>query len=121
MGCQSAENPIMRTFFLTYTGFTDQQGWGGVVVIIAEIVVLRGLQLVAPKLEQLVTTACTVCPSLEEQSTLQGFLAIDPQGLPETRPRGHGRVPTTASRCDSAEQSSQSLQLLHSLVSRKRA
>merc|ERR1711972_1126309 len=47
--CQSAENPIMRDFFLTYTGFTDQQGLGGVVVIIAEIIVLRGLQLIALK------------------------------------------------------------------------
>jgi len=47
--CQSAENPFFKKFFLDYTGFTDTQGLQGVIVIVAEIFLLRGLQLVALK------------------------------------------------------------------------
>mmetsp|Transcript_81583 Transcript_81583/g.206069 ORF Transcript_81583/g.206069 Transcript_81583/m.206069 type:complete len:613 (+) Transcript_81583:90-1928(+) len=47
--CQSAENPFFKDFFLTYTGFTDEHGLQGVVVVVAEIILLRGLQLVALK------------------------------------------------------------------------
>merc|ERR1712157_611667 len=47
--CQSAENAFFKDFFLTYTGFTDDQALQGVIVVVAEIVFLRGLQLVALK------------------------------------------------------------------------
>merc|ERR1711948_71936 len=47
--CQSAENPFFKDFFLTYTGFTDDQGLQGVIVVVAEIILMRGLQLVALK------------------------------------------------------------------------
>merc|ERR1719215_26331 len=47
--CQSAENPFFKKFFLDYTGFTDEQGLQGVIVVIVEIILLRGLQLVALK------------------------------------------------------------------------
>merc|ERR1712066_371491 len=47
--CQSAENPFFRDYFLTYTGFTDKQGLQGLIVVGAEIILLRALQLVALK------------------------------------------------------------------------
>merc|ERR1719444_427870 len=47
--CQTAENPFFKKFFLDYTAFTDEQGLQGVIVVIAEIVLLRVLQLAALK------------------------------------------------------------------------
>merc|ERR1711920_492059 len=45
--CQSAANPFFKDFFLAYTGFTGDHGMSGMLVVIAEIILLRGLQLVA--------------------------------------------------------------------------
>merc|ERR1712050_47871 len=43
--CQSAANPFFRDFFLAYTGFTGDHGLNGMLVVVAEIILLRGLQL----------------------------------------------------------------------------
>merc|ERR1711948_178068 len=39
--CQSAENPFFKKFFLDYTGFKGEHGLQGVMVVIAEIMLLR--------------------------------------------------------------------------------
>jgi ATP-binding cassette subfamily G (WHITE) protein 2 len=45
---QSSDSPL-KGWFLTYTGFTEGAGAQGVIVVVAEIIVLRGLQLLALK------------------------------------------------------------------------
>jgi ATP-binding cassette subfamily G (WHITE) protein 2 len=47
--CQSSDSEFFKDFFLKYTGFTDQESLQGLVVVVAEIAVLRGLQLLALK------------------------------------------------------------------------
>merc|ERR1712039_517245 len=46
--CQSSDSPL-KSFFLLYTGFTDEGSLQGFIVVVAEILVLRGLQLLALK------------------------------------------------------------------------